>query len=819
MPLTRVIRLFSLMLLAALAGALSVSVAARRPGADAPRAAQGGDAKSLYDQIKAFALTGGSAEVSGFALKRDRVEMTFTGTFYFAAPAGGRVTGAVFVGEGRVAAEVPPSEFERENLRRMIGAELVESDFKTVVLRWSDDTFDVIGAAKRDGAAAPQQAQRLATEFEGKFLYETGANLAARIVTSMANGEKPGIFGAQFDGGRRGRFTYVLDHQGRIPVSSFRLNGGEKGVIYQWQSGLYVNDVWMAFYSAEDYARRAVEYSDVHDVVDVTHYQLNVDLREFRRQMSLAARIDMQTRADGVRAIPFKIGESLPVVETMRLRNQLRVSGAKAGGQAVPVIQEDWEGGFTVLLPQPIAAGQPLTLELVLAGDFIRGHPLIPECYYPYDNVAWLPRHGYLDRATFDSTFVHRRIDRIASVGTRTSEAPDPQDRETFITRYKMDQPVALVVFAMGPFDRKGQQVTWESGSPPIPLEFNSVPARVTLAGRPSAIKHEFILAELDNAVRYFAAMFGRYPYQTFGAAFHPYNFGQGFPTLLMIPPVDAENKYTHAFIAHETAHQWWGNIVAWRSYRDQWLSEGFAEYSGVLYAGKRDREGQKAAADLIRELRESLRNPPRTALGVGTGRLNDIGPIVLGLRLNTSKSIGAYQALIYNKGALVLRMLHFLMSNPSTLDDTAFIAMMKEFVERHRNGAASTEDFWNVASQHFARTPIAQKFGLRDLNWFFRQWVYGTDLPSYQLEYEVKTQPDGGLLVSGVVKQDNVGKDWLMVLPVDFSFDGNQEARTTLRAAGPSTAFELKLPAKPRKVELDPGSWVLSEKTTTRGK
>lgn len=799
--------------------ALAAGTAAVWPVLAASPRAQSPDPKALYDQLKAFPLTGGSADVSGLTLERDRVQMTFTGTFYFGAPAAGRVTSAVFIGDGKLTADVPASEFERDNVRRMIGAELVDSDFKSVVLRWSDDTFETIGAGKRDGAAVPAAAQRLAAEAEGKFLQETGANLSARLATSMLNAEKPGVFAAVFDGGRRGRFTYVLDHQGRIPVGSFNLNGGEKGLLYAWQPAMYFKDVWMAFYSEEDYAKRTVEYSDVHDVVDITHYALNVDLREFRNKMKLVAKMDMQTRAANVRAIPFKIGESLPVSQTMRLRNQLRATGATAGGQPVPVVQEDWEGGFTVLLPAAVPAGQPLNIEVSLEGDFIQGHPLIRECYYPYSNVEWLPRHGYLDRATFDSTFVHRRVDRIASIGTRVSEEADPQDRDTFRTRYRMDQPVALAVFAMGPFERKTQQVTWESGSPSIPLEFNSVPGRVTVAGRASAIKHEFILAELDNAVRYFAAMFGRYPYQTFGAAFHPYAFGQGFPSMLMIPPVDSENKYTHAFIAHETAHQWWGNIVAWRSYRDQWLSEGFAEYSGLLYAGKRDREGPKAAADLVKELRESLRNPPRTALGVGTGRLNDIGPIILGLRLNTSKTIGGYQTLIYNKGALVLRMLHFLFSNPTTMDDTAFVTMMKDFVERHRNGAASTEDFWNVASQHFARTPIAQKFALRDLNWFFRQWVWGTDLPAYTLEYEVKPEADGSVFVSGVVKQENAGKDWLMVLPIVFSFDGNKEARTTLRAAGPSTPFELKLPAKPRKVELDPGSWVLSEKTVTRGK
>ncbi len=53
---------------------------------------------------------------------------------------------------------------------------------------------------------------------------------------------------------------------------------------------------------------------------------------------------------------------------------------------------------------------------------------------------------------------------------------------------------------------------------------------------------------------------------------------------MLLMPKADMATKHTYRFIAHETAHQWWGNIVAWRSYRDQWLSEGFAEYSGILY-------------------------------------------------------------------------------------------------------------------------------------------------------------------------------------------------------------------------------------------
>jgi uncharacterized heparinase superfamily protein len=73
--------------------------------------------------------------------------------------------------------------------------------------------------------------------------------------------------------------------------------------------------------------------------------------------------------------------------------------------------------------------------------------------------------------------------------------------------------------------------------------------------------------------------------------------------------------------------------------------------------------------------------------------------------------------------------------------------------------------------------------------------------------------------MLTGTVKQDNVPADWQMVLPLVMSFDGNQEARSSVLANGASTPFQIKVPAKPKKVELDPFSWVLSEKTVSRGK
>ena len=136
------------------------------------------------------------------------------------------------------------------------------------------------------------------------------------------------------------------------------------------------------------------------------------------------------------------------------------------------------------------------------------------------------------------------------------------------------------------------------------------------------------------------------------------------------------------------------------------------------------------------------------------------MGPLTLGHRVSTRKTRGAYTTLVYNKGALVLRMLHFLFTDPSTGRGQPFYDMMADFVDRHRNGSASTENFIAVANEHFKGTPIAQAYRLQDLNWFFAQWVYDTPLPTYRMEYKLENQSDGAVSVVGTLYQENAPED-----------------------------------------------------------
>jgi len=144
---------------------------------------------------------------------------------------------------------------------------------------------------------------------------------------------------------------------------------------------------------------------------------------------------------------------------------------------------------------------------------------------------------------------------------------------------------------------------------------------------------------------------------------------------------------------------------------------------------------------------------------------------------------------------------------------------MMTDFVNRYRNKTASTDNFRLVANEHFARSPIARTFNIPNLNWLFKQEVYETALPSYELQYQIKDQPDGKVIVSGTISQTNAPNDWIMVLPVKFSFGEKQMAIAPVLVNGPYSVFQIYLPARPKKVELDPEHWIIADKVTTTAK
>ncbi|OFV83827.1 MAG: hypothetical protein A3D93_05030 [Acidobacteria bacterium RIFCSPHIGHO2_12_FULL_67_30] len=769
---------------------------------------------ALYQKLKAFQLSPDSLPAERLILRRDRVELLFDGEFYFAQPIDGRIHGAVFFGRGSLRLE-PHDELEKENVQRLLKSDVVEATFTRAVLRFSDDTFAEIGRGRRRPGHAAERARKLAAKLEERLLRETGLNLSSRLALSLLNQEQPGFFFGEFEGGNRGRFTVLLDYQGRTLQSIFGLNAGEKGIVFHYRYSTEPIDIWTAFPALEDIQEGLQEYTDTYDLVDIPAYRMDIDVTDPDHWLRTVVEMDLVSRGDAVVLVPFNLNEGLEERDRERLKKGMKLLGAELpDGTPLESIQEPWETGLSVALPRPLARDERMPIRLRLEGkDSLWTWE--QHFHYPRSATTWYPRHGFRQRSRFDLVFRHQQRDRPVSLGVRQPENTVSDSAEQLRTRYLMQDPVHGATFAVGPFQLKTEFAEVEGRKIPVELYTPAgayFPVTYCSGGR---VQRDFLITELLNGIHYFAGIYGSYPYRQLTLAFAPIGGGQSFPGLLFLSARGCGWTPEYILVSHEIAHQWWGHAVGWRSHRDRWLTEGFAQYSGMLYAWRR--VNWKEVRLRVQRTREALRTSVNTDVGAGREPAALIAPITRGHRLRSRVTIGAFGVLTYGKGALVLRMLHYLLSDPADGNPEGFTSMMTDFVQTHRNGWATTEDFQAMASRHFAQSPIAQELGLTDLDWFFRQWVYGTGLPSYRLEYRLVQQADDTLMLEGTLYQEDVPEDWATPLPLVFEFDGDRKGEATLWAVGAATPVYVQLTETPKKVELDPEMWVLSAKTSER--
>jgi aminopeptidase N len=323
---------------------------------------------------------------------------------------------------------------------------------------------------------------------------------------------------------------------------------------------------------------------------------------------------------------------------------------------------------------------------------------------------------------------------------------------------------------------------------------------------------------EVGNSLKVFETYFGPYPYDKLAVSNIPYSYGQGWPSLLYISSLsflDSNQRHqlgiddhvwlTDYFRAHEASHQWWGHVVSWKSYHDQWLSEGFANYSGILYTLFRRNPDEHFT--LLRDNREQL------LVGDQEGAIYErIGPIYAGRRLSSAKHPRGYSVVVYEKGGWVLHMLRMMLydAQNSQDPDAAFIAMMKDFTQSYNNRAASTEDFKAIVEKHM--TPAMDLDGTGRMDWFFDSWVYGTGIPEYRLNYSVDPGPAAGQFVlKGVLHQSRVPAGFRTIVPLYLHTENGFIRAGWLGVKGPKTPFQVTLPFKPSKVTINEWEDVLA--------
>jgi aminopeptidase N len=251
----------------------------------------------------------------------------------------------------------------------------------------------------------------------------------------------------------------------------------------------------------------------------------------------------------------------------------------------------------------------------------------------------------------------------------------------------------------------------------------------------------------------------------------------------------------------HEVAHQWFGHAVGWASYHDQWLSEGFAEFAAGLFL--QQAMGPKWQKDYLEFWeRQRKRITEKNNFGVSP---NDAGPLWLGQRLISPRSLSAYQGDTYSKGAYILLMLRSLLyADQGTGNrDQAFIDMMHDFVESHRDLPASTESFKVIVDKHMPKLLDIQQNGR--LDWFFREWVYGTQVPRYQFNYQVEPAGKGKIRVHTEITQSEVDNSFAMFVPVFADFGKGMMRLGQVVVIGNSTRkVDFIVDREPKKVAFN---------------
>ena len=315
-----------------------------------------------------------------------------------------------------------------------------------------------------------------------------------------------------------------------------------------------------------------------------------------------------------------------------------------------------------------------------------------------------------------------------------------------------------------------------------------------------------------SQAVQYFNGLFGPYPYPRLAIAQVPGNFGQGWPELVYLPTLSFIPKAQRSemglsesggdpvgqvIIAHEIAHQWWGNLLGWQTYHDQWLSEGLSSYAAALFV-EQGKDGRNQFHDLLHSYKGALLAKTSNGSTVESG-----GPIWLGNRLSSSVDPEGYSNIVYKKACWALHMLRGLMTDPKTGSDARFFRMLREFMTHYQGQSVSTEDFIHHAEKYMtAESDLEHN---HKLDWFFNEWVYDTGVPTYTFKSEIRPVATGQYDIQGTITQSNVPEDFEMPLRVVAVYGRDKRVTLGQVVVGASGGhFKFTMPRKPLRVMMD---------------
>lgn len=799
----------------------SVTVTASGPKANSDPTYQ-----ALRQQGQDF--TGEYAQVTNLVLKRDAATFTLrSGELYFLPPVEGRVTGAVFIGEGELTL-TPPVAYEQRSLALFTGGPTLTEQFTKLTLRFTDKTYEEVKRSPqaRMSTNGPQ-AQRARDLFrDNQELLRTRLrnNMELRTLVDLYTPERPGFLVVFVEGKRFEKLVFELDPLGIPDVSPEEVRLSSYG-----ESDF---GDWAAFHLSDEYKAGTASSDEDHRIFDITHHEIDGAIKG--TQIAATDTITFRSLVRGSRVLPFQLFPSLRVG---RVRDEQ--------GRDLQFVQEskNRDADFALIWPEPLEVGKTYKVAVEYQGgdaliDFGGGN------FFLGPRTTWHPNNYGTqagDRAIFDITFRYPKGKMF--IGTGAQSGATAEDGGYAVARWSSGQiELAVAGFNYGVFKKKevldkdtgyniefyaNEHLTsdmksntdWagprERTPPGTFIEGSKLSAADGLMS--TAGMADSAIADAENSTRIYNAFFGKLPYTRVAMTQQPAsNFGQAWPTLVYMPYTafldvtqrlmlsDSIRAATNDFYdyvgPHEVAHQWWGHTVGWKSYRDQWMSEGFAEFSASLWVQAVKGEDKFVKFWEKQQQRIVEARPQTRGLKPYT-----VGPLTQGQRLNNAKTGGPYQFLVYPKGAYVLHMLRMMMFDRKT-GDKRFTEMMHDFIKTNYNKDVSTEDFKRAVEKHITPEMDIDENGRMD--WFFNEYVYGTEMPSYRFEYSLN-----GDMLTGRVTQSGVSDSFAMLVPVyvDLGKGWVRLGAATIRGNSTTDLGQIRLPSTPKRVAIAPFKDVLA--------
>lgn len=690
------------------------------PGADAaaPWRIAGLERLTIVYGLYQLALDGATEyAVHSVTIRAPDLTLTIRSGRAFVARSADGVTAMVFLGRGRTEFSPKPAA-ERGQVRIFCGADSLRADFDALYIRLNPGDYDrTVSGTLTPRALDPSDLRRATQLFDAYVSKSFAIDLGDMSTAQWSLVPPAGDFIAEIDMRKFGALTYARDTSGPEDVSLFDRRRRINISVYASEAKLESRG---RFYS-----------EDADADYDITHYDIEAAFAPDRSEIIGRATVTLRLRARSVSTISLHLADSL-VVQSVTSQAFGRLFFLRVPGQHVLLI------GFA----GTVVGGTQLQLTIRYSGhikpqsietEAVRLQPhdrqqqdqpeivVQPEPDYLYSNRAyWYPQGLVTGYATARlSITVPADLDVVASGVQQGAPqiiagAPGERQGKRFLFEAKTPEPyIACLISRFLP--GAASTVSFEDPASAVAVQVVANPREVYRARQ--------TLDKTADILKFYASLVRDVPYDHFTVALAEANLPGGhspaYFSLVNEPlptsPFSWANDpvafpgYPSFFLAHEIAHEWWGQAIGWKNYHEQWISEGFAQYFAALYAGRE--HGPAAFGDVLRQMqRWAINASPQ-------------GPVYLGYRLGHIKNNSrVFRALVYNKGAMVLHMLRRL------LGDEAFFAGLRDFYRTWRFHKAGTDDL---------RAAMEKASGL-SLERFFETWIYGSAIPRARFVWAV---------------------------------------------------------------------------------